>query len=100
MDEWQRVENKFKSAINTFDKIGWIDKRSGQNEELLFEIRPAIHRMAKLYETELQDFDQFTKNLRDNGQLWTFQEYILSRQSEYENTTSMIICSIRQERIL
>jgi condensin complex protein MksE len=59
--EWGGAENKFARVVDSFDKLGWVDKQSMQNEVLLFEIRPAIHRMSKIYERELQDFDNFSK---------------------------------------
>lgn len=68
-EEWQMAEKKFRDAINSFDKLGWVKKQSGQNESLAFEIRPAIYRMAKLYENELKDFDIFTQNVKANRNL-------------------------------
>ncbi|MRX67574.1 hypothetical protein SAMN06265349_1011269 [Flavobacterium resistens] len=66
--EWSAVESKFHKTISSFDKLGWVDKQSAQNEELLFEIRPAIHRLSKLYKDELQNFDEFSKQFK-NGVL-------------------------------
>jgi hypothetical protein len=57
--EWNEVERKFTKTILTFNELGWVKKISGQHEELLFEINPSIHRMAKLYSKELTDFDSF-----------------------------------------
>lgn len=67
--EWQNVEKKFKDVITSFEKLGWVIKQSGQNEELQFEIKPAIHRMIKLYAQELEDFDSFTQYLKNGDKL-------------------------------
>ncbi|WP_406823955.1 condensin complex protein MksE [Pedobacter sp. KACC 23697] len=66
--EWASAESKFKSAITSFDKLGWVSKHSSQHEELLFEIHPAIHRLAKLYAAELEDFDTFSKIIKSRGE--------------------------------
>ncbi|MCX2476921.1 chromosome partition protein MukE [Pedobacter sp. MC2016-05] len=62
--EWSSAENKFRSAIVSFDKLGWVSKHSLQQDELLFEIHPAIHRLAKLYSAELEDFDAFSEMIK------------------------------------
>lgn len=64
--EWSTVENKFGKTIYSFDKLGWVHKQSGRNEELAFEIRPAIHRLAKLYSEELQNFESFSQQLKND----------------------------------
>lgn len=63
--EWNEVHTKFGKTIHNFDRLGWVEKQSGRNEELLFEIRPAIHRLAKLYKEELHDFESFSKQLKN-----------------------------------
>jgi len=62
--EWQSAEKKFRDAITSFDKLGWVVKQSAQGEELVFEIRPSIHRIAGLYEAELADFNNFSLQLK------------------------------------
>lgn len=57
--EWINVEKRFNKTVNSFDDLGWVKKLSGQQEELAFEIKAAIHRMAKLYEKELSNFTEF-----------------------------------------
>lgn len=64
--EWSIVENKFGKTIDSFDKLGWVEKQSGRNEELVFEIRPAIHRLTKLYQEELQNFELFSQQLKND----------------------------------
>lgn len=64
--EWSEVHTKFIKTIDNFDRLGWVEKQSGRNEELFFEIRPAIHRLAKLYQEELYDFESFSQNLKND----------------------------------
>lgn len=64
--EWSTVENKFCKTIDSFDKLGWVEKQSGRNEELVFEIRPAVHRLTKLYQDELQNFEPFSQQLKND----------------------------------
>ncbi len=64
--DWGAVENKFIKTIDNFDKLGWVEKQSGRNEELIFEIRPAIHRLTKLYQNELQNFESFSRQLKND----------------------------------
>ncbi|WP_407510478.1 condensin complex protein MksE [Elizabethkingia anophelis] len=67
--KWNDVYGKFSKTIESFDKLGWIEKQSGRNEELVFEIRPAIHRLAKLYQEELQNFESFSQQLKNDEAL-------------------------------
>lgn len=67
--EWSTVENKFGKTIDSFDKLGWVEKHSGRNEELVFEIRPAIHRLTKLYQEEIQNFELFSQQLKNDEAL-------------------------------
>jgi hypothetical protein len=63
--EWGYVIKKVNSAIDLFDKIGWVEKQYPSTGEVPdFEIRPAINRLAKLYEYELQNFDAFVSSLK------------------------------------
>jgi hypothetical protein len=64
--EWNEVHKKFSKTIESFDKLGWVEKQSGKNEELVFEIRPAIYRLAKLYQDELQNFESFSQQLKND----------------------------------
>ncbi|UTX50240.1 hypothetical protein [Chryseobacterium sp. MA9] len=64
--EWNEVHTKFSKTMENFDKLGWVEKQSGKNEDLVFEIRPAIHRLAKLYEKELQGFESFSQQLKND----------------------------------
>lgn len=63
--EWGYVIKKFNSTIDLFDKIGWVEKQNPSTGEVPdFEIRPAINRLAKLYEYELQNFEAFVSTLK------------------------------------
>jgi chromosome condensin MukBEF MukE localization factor len=64
LTEWRAAEQKFKTAIERFDKMGWVTKISDRSEPLKFEIKPAIHRIAGLYASELENFDQFAETFR------------------------------------
>ena len=59
--EWGTAEKRFRDAIQSFHLLGWVNKLFGQQEELLFEIRPSIHRMAVLYAQELENFTSFSE---------------------------------------
>ena len=37
--EWNEVHTKFSKTIENFDRLGWVEKQSGRNEDLVFEIR-------------------------------------------------------------
>ncbi|QRY55856.1 condensin complex protein MksE [Sphingobacterium siyangense] len=64
--EWGNVYRKFNKTIDLFDKIGWVEKLSGTGttEVQSFELRPAINRLAKMYDKELENFDIFVSQLK------------------------------------
>nr|WP_319570091.1 hypothetical protein [uncultured Draconibacterium sp.] len=66
--KWKEVHLKFSNTIKNFERLGWVEKRSGRDEELVFEIRPAIHRLGKLYEEELLDFESFILKLKNDDE--------------------------------
>jgi chromosome condensin MukBEF MukE localization factor len=66
--EWGTVEKRFKDVIQSFHLLGWVNRLSGQQEELLFEIRPSIHRMAVLYAAELENFTSFSENYKSRAE--------------------------------
>lgn len=57
--EWNRVEKNIRRTVQSFEELGWIEIHSNQSEELLLELKPSIHRMAKLYAKELENFEAF-----------------------------------------
>jgi hypothetical protein len=63
--EWGYVIKKINSAIDLFDKIGWVETQYPILADVPdFEIRPAINRLAKLYEYELQNLETFVSILK------------------------------------
>lgn len=62
--EWQSAERRFKIAVSKFDALGWVSQLSGAQEELCFLINPSIHRIAELYEAELQDLEAFSVKVK------------------------------------
>lgn len=68
--EWGNVHKKFNAAIDLFDKIGWVEKKAFSSDEVPdFEIKPAIKRLAKMYEVELLDFETFVSELKKEDTL-------------------------------
>lgn len=65
--EWLNVEKRFRKTINSFNQFGWVSVISSQEKELVFEIKPTIYRMSKLYEVELCDLDFFANKLTNNN---------------------------------
>jgi hypothetical protein len=64
--KWKEVHSKFSKTVENFDRLGWVEKRSGRDEELVFELRPAIHRLAKLYQKELIDFESLIQQHKND----------------------------------
>lgn len=63
--EWGNLHRKMNTAIDLFDKIGWVEKQGSSSEEVPdFEIKPAINRLAKMYEHELLNFETFVSELK------------------------------------
>ena len=59
--EWSLVQKRFLKALITFSKLGWINIHNDNGRNFSFEIRPAIHRLEKLYQEELNDFEVFSE---------------------------------------
>lgn len=66
--EWNLAIRNFNTVIRLFDELGWVKKLSGQQQELLFTIQPSIHRLAKLYSKELEDFETFAERYKNKTQ--------------------------------
>lgn len=63
--EWGNIHRKMNAVIDLFDKIGWVEKQTYSSEEVPdFEIKPAINRLAKMYEHELLNFETFVSELK------------------------------------
>jgi hypothetical protein len=67
--EWQSAERRFKVAITKFNDLGWVTQSSSGQEELCFVINPSIHRIAELYEAELQDLAAFSEKVKAGKQI-------------------------------
>ncbi|RZL20428.1 MAG: hypothetical protein EOO89_00295 [Pedobacter sp.] len=65
-NEWSEVEKKWRNTINSFHDLGWVNKLSGQSDELRFEIRPAIHRLASLYVGEMMQLDEYVHLFKES----------------------------------
>jgi hypothetical protein len=50
--EWSNLKRTVKNALDDFEHLRWI--RWSDKEEIVFEILPAIHRLAKLYKREIE----------------------------------------------
>ena len=62
-NEWDEAFQKFKRALTEFKNLGWINAINLSNpEEMVFEINECIHRLAKLYDYEINNFDDFVKS--------------------------------------
>lgn len=57
--EWNRVKTIFKNAIDEFENLGWV--RYIDKQELEFEMNPSIHRVIKLYPTEIENINVLNK---------------------------------------
>ena len=67
--EWSLVQKRFGKALLTFDRLGWITIRNDNAKSFSFEIRPAIHRLEKMYIEELKDFDAFSTKFANKKEL-------------------------------
>ncbi|SHM74336.1 hypothetical protein [Chitinophaga sp. CF418] len=57
--EWNDVKKTFERVFRRFVILGWVEPTEIEGKEWAFELRPALFRLAKLYESELNDFDKF-----------------------------------------
>lgn len=64
--EWGRRKKNFRDTIRTFDKLGWVEQRSSASsddkDDIHFILQPSIHRLAKLYRQELENFNDFVES--------------------------------------
>jgi len=61
--EWDEVHTRFKRAIQVFTRLGWVKNLAGRGENVHFELRATINRIANLYEKELENFDEFANKI-------------------------------------
>ncbi|PSL44672.1 hypothetical protein CLV51_10544 [Chitinophaga niastensis] len=57
--EWNMVKSTFERVFKRFVTLGWLEQVEVEGKEWAYELRPALFRLAKLYELELNDFDKF-----------------------------------------
>lgn len=62
--EWERVQDLFRRAINSFTQLGWLKKLSKGKEDIHFELKESIHRFTELYKYEIEDFPQFVSKIK------------------------------------
>lgn len=67
--EWNNAERKFRDAIQSFEKLGWVSRKGSQSEGLNFEIRSSIFRLADIYGKELNDIEKFVQYLKKENAL-------------------------------
>ncbi len=64
--EWSIRKKNFNSATKFFEKLGWIRRITPQGVihkgDTHFVLLPSIHRLATLYEAELDKFDDFVES--------------------------------------
>ena len=63
--EWDELKRKIKKVVMSFDKLGWLKVDSENNQELLFDLKPAIHRLAELFKSEIENFDEFAAKAKE-----------------------------------
>ncbi len=61
--EWEEVKTKIKRVLNSFSALGWIEMQPQDDIEISFILKPAINRFAKLYSSELENFEDFAKKI-------------------------------------
>ncbi|MBV8802906.1 MAG: hypothetical protein JO131_08110 [Gammaproteobacteria bacterium] len=60
--EWSRVTKLLRQVLKKFETLGWIQElKLTEVDELRFTLRESIHRLAKLYKYEIENFDEFIK---------------------------------------
>ena len=61
--EWDNLRKRIKKLVSSFETLGWVRKVSGEESELNFELRPSINRFVKLYNHEIEHFDEFYQKI-------------------------------------
>lgn len=65
--EWDNTKKQFKKALRDFETLGWIRRISIEDgDEVHFMIKESIHRLAKLYDKEINNFSEFVKSYTAN----------------------------------
>lgn len=67
--EIEKFRMWFDKILNSFEKMGWIDKINKiQGEGIQFTIRESIQRLALIYEKEIENFDEFIDRYHNYSQ--------------------------------
>lgn len=61
--EWDIVRKQFTTVINFFNRIGLVEKEESE-ENVQFTILPTIHHFIEIYKNEIEDVDNFLKELK------------------------------------
>lgn len=61
--EWEELKKRFRRTIRDFEKLGWVKLLTTDEHEIHFVLKESIHRFAKLYQTEVENFDQFVQKI-------------------------------------
>lgn len=64
--EWSDVKKNISRTIESFDRLGWVEKIP--DEDIAFEIKPAINRLTKLYQQELENFTEFVNSIKSGNE--------------------------------
>ncbi len=64
--EWEELKKRFRRTVRDFEKLGWVRLISTDEHEIHFVLKESIHRFAKLYENEVQNFDQFIEKVTNH----------------------------------
>ncbi len=62
-EEWDDFRKKMKKWLMNFEALGWVNRKQSEDNELNFELRPAMVRFAKLYKDEIEHFEEFAQKI-------------------------------------
>lgn len=61
--EWDNVKKQFNSVINFFGRIGLVEK-DDSDDDMQFTILATIHHFIELYKSEIENVDDFLKEIK------------------------------------
>jgi hypothetical protein len=61
--QWAEVKKQFSSVINFFSRIQLVEK-DDLDEDIHFTILPTIHHFIELYQSEIENTDEFLKEIK------------------------------------
>jgi len=64
--EWTKVKKYFQTVINYFHRIGLVEKidKEDSDESIHFTILPTIYHFIELYKHEIENIDEFLKEIK------------------------------------